>query len=114
VAGGGATKRERVEMVCTEEKILFPLALQTLFAEEWAEVRRGLPGSLEERVVPVLDALDPRRELLVAEGVACAAGPVDLERRAADRVLRDLERVFSPGGNCVTGGAGPDVLKRSQ
>lgn len=33
--------RDIVEMVYKEEKILFPLALQTLTDEEWVEVRRG-------------------------------------------------------------------------
>ncbi len=36
-----ALARDIVEMVYKEEKILFPLALQTLTPEEWAEVRRG-------------------------------------------------------------------------
>jgi DUF438 domain-containing protein len=36
-----AVARNIVEMVYKEEKILFPLSLQTLADEEWAEIRRG-------------------------------------------------------------------------
>lgn len=36
-----ALARDIVEMVYKEEKILFPMALQTLTEEEWVEVRRG-------------------------------------------------------------------------
>jgi len=43
VLGSGvpALTRAIVEMIYKEEKILFPLAMQTLSDEEWAEVRRG-------------------------------------------------------------------------
>ncbi len=40
-AEGAAVARDLVEMVYKEEKILFPLALQTLSEEEWFEIRRG-------------------------------------------------------------------------
>jgi DUF438 domain-containing protein len=36
-----ALARDVVEMIYKEEKILFPLALQTLSEKEWAEARRG-------------------------------------------------------------------------
>jgi len=36
-----ALARDIVEMVYKEEKILFPLSLETLTEEEWSEVRRG-------------------------------------------------------------------------
>ncbi len=36
-----ALARDIVEMIYKEEKILFPMALQTLSDQEWAEVRRG-------------------------------------------------------------------------
>ncbi len=40
-AAATALARDLVEMVYKEEKILFPLALETLGEAEWAEVRRG-------------------------------------------------------------------------
>ncbi|NMC70153.1 MAG: DUF438 domain-containing protein [Myxococcales bacterium] len=40
-AGAAALARDIVEMIYKEEKILFPLALQTLTEAEWIEVRRG-------------------------------------------------------------------------
>lgn len=40
-AEGPALARDLVEMVYKEEKILFPLALQTFSEEEWVEIRRG-------------------------------------------------------------------------
>jgi DUF438 domain-containing protein len=36
-----AVARDIVEMVYKEEKILFPLSMQTLDDDEWAEIRRG-------------------------------------------------------------------------
>ena len=41
VADAPALARDIVEMVYKEEKILFPMALQTLDEQEWAEIRRG-------------------------------------------------------------------------
>jgi DUF438 domain-containing protein len=40
-AEGPALARDLVEMVYKEEKVLFPLLLQTLSEEEWVEIRRG-------------------------------------------------------------------------
>jgi hypothetical protein len=39
--GAAALSRSLVEMVYKEEKILFPLAMEKLSAEEWAEEKRG-------------------------------------------------------------------------
>jgi DUF438 domain-containing protein len=41
VAAAPALSRDVVEMVYKEEKILFPLAMEQLTAEEWAEEKRG-------------------------------------------------------------------------
>jgi DUF438 domain-containing protein len=41
VAEAPALARDLVEMVYKEEKILFPMSLQTLASEEWGEIRRG-------------------------------------------------------------------------
>ncbi len=41
VSAATALARDLVEMVYKEEKILFPMALQTLSEREWVEVRRG-------------------------------------------------------------------------
>jgi len=40
-ADGPALARDLVEMVYKEEKVLFPLSLETLSEEEWVEIRKG-------------------------------------------------------------------------
>lgn len=70
--GAPALARDIVEMAYKEEKILFPMSLQTLTEAEWAEIRRGedeLGYALIEPAVPW-----PNAEPEAVAGVSTAGG----------------------------------------
>jgi len=67
-ANAPALARDIVEMVYKEEKILFPMSLQTISEEEWAEIRHG-----EDELGYVLVA--PAAPWPAESGVSSAHGP---------------------------------------
>jgi DUF438 domain-containing protein len=77
-AAAPALARDLVEMVYKEEKILLPMAMETLSEEEWAEVRRGedvLGYALAQPAAPWPVGSAARA---VATGATDAARPLDL------------------------------------
>ncbi|MBN1612100.1 MAG: DUF438 domain-containing protein [Polyangiaceae bacterium] len=86
-----ALARDLVEMIYKEEKILFPLSLQTLSDPEWTEARRG-----EDELGYVLAkpaAPWPAREDAPAQAVAPAAGLLGL--MTGELTLDQVNLVFT-------------------
>jgi DUF438 domain-containing protein len=74
---GSQLGRALGEMVYKENRILFPMAMETLSPEEWAEVRRG-EDDLEYPFAPPAAPFDAARMTLAAAPVAPAAEAVAL------------------------------------
>jgi len=80
-----ALARDIVEMVYKEEKILFPLAMETLTEQEWIEVRRGedaLGYALAKPAAAWPTALDAAKEAAAPAGglLGLLTGDLSLEQ----------------------------------
>jgi len=74
-SAGAALARAVIEMVYKENKILIPLALETLSAEDWAEIRRGedeLGYALVEPAAPFPTSIPPEPKPRTGSGPGLA------------------------------------------
>ncbi len=116
---GTSLARAVIEMVYKENKILLPLAQQTLSNPEWAEVRRGedeLGYAFQKPAAPFPegDRISPKAGSGIALPIVSAAPPAPLPEAAEPGLRGPRNRPPEPG----TGGHAPpasthrDFLRR--